>query len=445
MTDWASLSPSSSIKELDISSNSEYSDSSFSGTEHKSFKVQGKTLALPKQFEHIDLSEILTVDVWSDLLTDKERQELIKLLPDNKVNETLEDLLTHQIFHISNPIQQLSEQLRKGFFSSTHKRTSNKLKAHWDDFLYNYTTGLREELPQAISNLNYSHMANSNIRKSLVYHRFSSDSSSDESAYSANFENCHSGDSTILDEEEEAIYELNERNKRGEDEEKELELKRAGNIDWVKYSSRFKDLNIHKNQLTIKMSSMDWIDSYRKQETERYKNPTQPWSYQLEDNTFTVVAPVSKKIASGNIKPRDHQCLKSDRPGYLTLLSLTRDAAARLPDGVGTRADICQLVRDSQYIVESASDTQVSNLVSGALDRLHYEKDPCVKYDTDRKLWLYLHKGRGLDFYSWKSDLPIKRGRPTTFSQPEIISKDYYPPYLEDEIVFKKLKPKSTK
>ena len=36
-------------------------------------------------------------------------------------------------------------------------------------------------------------------------------------------------------------------------------------------------------------------------------------------------------------KPRDHPLLKSDRPPYITILSLVRDAAARLPDGVGTR------------------------------------------------------------------------------------------------------------
>ena len=238
------------------------------------------------------------------------------------------------------------------------------------------------------------------------------------------------------------MYEIHERSKRGEDEEKEIELKKAGNIDWVRYSSRFKDLNIHKNQLTVKMPSMEWVENYRRQETERYKNPTLPWSYPLEDGGFTVVAPVSKKITSSNIKPRDHQCLKPDRPGYLTLLSLTRDAAARLPDGVGTRADICQLVRDSQFIVESASDTQISNLVSGALDRLHYEKDPCVKYDTDRKLWMYLHKGRGLDYYTWKSELPVKRGRPSVNVMPEVASKEYWPPYLEEEILVKKKKNK---
>lgn len=37
---------------------------------------------------------------------------------------------------------------------------------------------------------------------------------------------------------------------------------------------------------------------------------------------------------------------------------------------------------------------QVNTVVSGALDRLHYEKDPCVKYDIGRKLWIYLHRDR---------------------------------------------------
>ncbi|KAF3840906.1 hypothetical protein F7725_006768 [Dissostichus mawsoni] len=36
----------------------------------------------------------------------------------------------------------------------------------------------------------------------------------------------------------------------------------------------------------------------------------------------------------------------------------------------------------------------VNTVVSGALDRLHYEKDPCVKYDIGRKLWIYLHRSR---------------------------------------------------
>ena len=35
--------------------------------------------------------------------------------------------------------------------------------------------------------------------------------------------------------------------------------------------------------------------------------------------------------------------------------------------------------------------------MSGALDRLHAEKDPCVKYDTTRKLWVYLHRVRSVE------------------------------------------------
>ncbi|KAH8024585.1 hypothetical protein HPB51_025570 [Rhipicephalus microplus] len=38
--------------------------------------------------------------------------------------------------------------------------------------------------------------------------------------------------------------------------------------------------------------------------------------------------------------------------------------------------------------------TTIHTVVSGALDRLHYEKDPCVKYDVNRKLWIYLHRCR---------------------------------------------------
>jgi len=35
------------------------------------------------------------------------------------------------------------------------------------------------------------------------------------------------------------------------------------------------------------------------------------------------------------------------------------------------------------------------------LDRLHYEKDPCVKYDLQKKLWIYLHKNRTVDYPAW--------------------------------------------
>lgn len=51
---------------------------------------------------------------------------------------------------------------------------------------------------------------------------------------------------------------------------------------------------------------------------------------------------------------------------------------------------------------------QVNTVVSGALDRLHYEKDPCVKYDIGRKLWIYLHRDRGQEEFGEQHFLPMK-------------------------------------
>jgi nuclear factor related to kappa-B-binding protein len=67
-----------------------------------------------------------------------------------------------------------------------------------------------------------------------------------------------------------------------------------------------------------------------------------------------------------------------------------------LPGRTGTRADVCTLLKDSQYLNhdESNKEAAVNQVVSGALDRLHYERDPCVLYDNDKKLWTYLHRGR---------------------------------------------------
>ena len=76
------------------------------------------------------------------------------------------------------------------------------------------------------------------------------------------------------------------------------------------------------------------------------------------------------------------------------MLSLVRDAAARLPGGEGSRTDVCELLRESAFVSEGMSDAQISTVVSGALDRLHFDHDRCVRYDTDRKVWIYLHAKR---------------------------------------------------
>lgn len=57
--------------------------------------------------------------------------------------------------------------------------------------------------------------------------------------------------------------------------------------------------------------------------------------------------------------------LTADRPPYVAVLCLVRDAAARLPASVGTRANVCTLIWDLGYIVEDLSDEQLNPVVSG--------------------------------------------------------------------------------
>jgi len=145
----------------------------------------------------------------------------------------------------------------------------------------------------------------------------------------------------------------------------------------------------------VKSSSED-IRNFQAQEQERYANPTLPFVYRINtggvDNRW--VAPVCRKLVETSIRPRDHFLLAQERPSSVTILSLVRDAAAKLPRGFGTRNDICELLKESQFINNEIGEDKISSVVSGALDRLHYEKDPCVRFDTNKKLWIYLHIGR---------------------------------------------------
>ena len=66
-------------------------------------------------------------------------------------------------------------------------------------------------------------------------------------------------------------------------------------------------------------------------------------------------------------------------------------------------ADVCELLKESQFVNDGVSDVQISQVVSGALDRLHQENDACVRYDSERKLWAYLHASRTVDDFLARS------------------------------------------
>ena len=153
----------------------------------------------------------------------------------------------------------------------------------------------------------------------------------------------------------------------------------------------FRDIKTQKSTATIRPSSEEVRSYFRREEALRYLVPYKAFSYTAADGRKSMVAPLRRASGKPSSKGRDHFMLKHDRPAHVTLLCLVRDAAARLPGSIGTREDICLLLRDSQYIAEGISNRQINQVVRGGLDRLHYEDDPCVQFDRVRKLWVYLH------------------------------------------------------
>jgi ClpP class serine protease len=68
---------------------------------------------------------------------------------------------------------------------------------------------------------------------------------------------------------------------------------------------------MYKITIPVKPKNSEWVDNYRRQEFQRYSNPTKPWGYTCEDGRKVTVAPVAKKLSVLTGKPRDHPLLKS--------------------------------------------------------------------------------------------------------------------------------------
>uniref|UniRef100_A0A8C7L9F1 Nuclear factor related to kappaB binding protein n=1 Tax=Oncorhynchus kisutch TaxID=8019 RepID=A0A8C7L9F1_ONCKI len=165
-------------------------------------------------------------------------------------------------------------------------------------------------------------------------------------------------------------------------------------------------------------------------EQQRYDQPHKAFTFRMHgfESQVGPVKGVFDKEMSLN-KAREHTLLRSDRPAYVTILSLVQDAAARLPNGEGTRAEICELLKDSQFLAPDVTSAQVNMVVSGALDRLHCEKDPCVKYDIVRKLWYYLHRDRGQEEFEkiHQAQAAAAKARKTLQQKPKLASKPVSP------------------
>lgn len=180
----------------------------------------------------------------------------------------------------------------------------------------------------------------------------------------------------------------------------------------------------------VRKPTSEEVSDFQQQEKRRYENPHKPFTY-FCNGYHSVVAPLRGiyNPLTSNTKARGHSILTADRPNFVTILSLVRDATARLPNGEGTRADIVELLKSSQYISSTATDNVLQTVVSGALDRMHTQSDPCVKYDTKKKIWIYLHRNRTEeDFEKIHKKLqaaskPIKKSKKGSRSRPKPIEK----------------------
>lgn len=141
--------------------------------------------------------------------------------------------------------------------------------------------------------------------------------------------------------------------------------------------------------------TVDAMNEFAPQEKRRFERPQSSFIYH-QHGYYSIVGPIDvNRMNSTPIqKMKDNSFLTHQRPYCVTLGNLVRDAAARLPNGEGTRSDISKLVKYSQYLLPNLSDSVVETIVSEILDKVHKEEDCFLKYDTKRSLWIYLHRNR---------------------------------------------------
>ncbi|GAA57410.1 nuclear factor related to kappa-B-binding protein [Clonorchis sinensis] len=141
-------------------------------------------------------------------------------------------------------------------------------------------------------------------------------------------------------------------------------------------------------------------------EAERFARPWLPFVYRIQ-NYESVVGPLRSAPSaasqgatvvlhqSAHVKARDHPLLRPDRPIYVSLAEIVRDAVACLPNGEGTRGDITTLVQNSGFLLQFIDQRKLQQCVSSALDRLQGEaSDPSVYFNAAHRIWVYRHRHR---------------------------------------------------
>ena len=393
------------------------------------------------------------------MFTKEEKKHLSTLLPNSQAPENiLKWLFSADSPNFSNPMDDFLERIKSGQFSHLKQQQIKLQKQLYNHAILEHFETLYDELKEKLEDTNF-HKNYLLKRKNSQYLEdlFSEESDQEKESISAlslenSFSELSQGYSTPISLTEGPIipsfakrnHEINmalqdnrmmEHRRTVDGAKKRTPVPETDSIASQKNSNNPNKQNMASNgktnntsnipttastskKATKPVTSKEWIENYRNQEAERYNNPLRPFTYICQDGSKGIVAPVSKKISFASAtKPRDHFLLKTERPPYITILCLVRDAACRLPNGFGTRADICELLKESQYINEHVPDDKLSNIVSGALDRLHYEDDACVKYDPEKKLWIYLHKGRTENYPAWMEQNDSRSSKKKEYNQ----------------------------
>lgn len=104
----------------------------------------------------------------------------------------------------------------------------------------------------------------------------------------------------------------------------------------------------------IQKASPEEIAEFREQERKRFEHPEKAFTYRMHGYE-SVVGPVKGIYTQipALTKARGHNMLTQDRPSFVTILTLVRDATARLPNGEGTRTDICELLKVSKILLRA--------------------------------------------------------------------------------------------
>ena len=425
------------------------------------YQNQSINIGLPMNSFNLDfLKKLFSPEIISKVITNSNKNSLSQLLPNNDKDlindpQKLSNLLINTTTKFNTPMNDFYEKYLHNFFTINYQKNieENNLHSFYDFIqkknirffqLQNLSTNVqREAILNNMNNMNNNQNINNEINQNVIINtHINNNSDNITQTFDMHSELASSG-YTSLEVDKESKHSISRKNSgninqpQGDnnnintnpklneiDNNYTNSLNKTGNknkqmtdpnnsyidpsddndsfIDRnILKSDRFKNVKKNKIQITIKPRTKEEIQNFREQEKERYKYPQKPWEYTLSNGNVAIVAPLISSPKSITSKPRDHELLKIERPPYITLLALVRDAAARLEDGVGTRLDICDLLKDSQYINENISENKINNIVSGALDRLHYQKDPCVKYDSHHKLWIYLHRNRSLDYSGW--------------------------------------------